>query len=138
MTNHDRTWGRKPRLIGQNRDNSRRREDDERDKEQSQTKPVLSDLLQGILVTALQIVQFWHDGAPAHFSIVGGNILLHTPGDGHGGSAAWLPRSMDFNSLDFFWGLQKSLAYEPLVATMENISSWIVVASADIVNTKFV
>ncbi|GFY06972.1 hypothetical protein TNCV_4090741 [Trichonephila clavipes] len=27
MTNHQRTWGRKPRLVGENRDSSSRRED---------------------------------------------------------------------------------------------------------------
>ncbi|GFW43018.1 hypothetical protein TNCV_1474141 [Trichonephila clavipes] len=38
MTNHHRTWGRNPRLVGKNRENSSRWKDDEPDEGSGQAK----------------------------------------------------------------------------------------------------
>ncbi|GFT76601.1 uncharacterized protein TNCV_3678361 [Trichonephila clavipes] len=77
-----------------------------------------------------------HDVAQAHFWIALRNHLCATcpeTHDGRGGPVAWPPYSPDLSSLNFFfWGHMKSLVYETPVATVEDLTSRIVVASTDI------
>ncbi|GFU48996.1 uncharacterized protein TNCV_2332901 [Trichonephila clavipes] len=82
MKSPHRTWGCKPRLVGENRDNSSRR---------------------------------WI---------------------GRGGPIARPPHSPSLNPFDFFfWGHLKALVYETLVAIVEDLTTRIVVTSADIAST---
>lgn len=77
-----------------------------------------------------------HDGAPAHFSIVAqdylntnypcrwiGPVAQHRENQQQRDLAekAWLPRSPDMNSLDFFlWGHLKSLVYRTPIVDENN------------------
>ncbi|GFS94236.1 uncharacterized protein TNCV_2013261 [Trichonephila clavipes] len=129
MTNNPRIWGHKPSLVGEKANNSTRREDDERDDE----------LLWDILATAHQNVWFMHDSAPEYFSISELYQLDATyPGrwNGRGGTIAWPSCSPGLNPLNFFfWSHLKSLVHETLVATLEDLITWIVIASNDITST---
>ncbi|GFV48309.1 hypothetical protein TNCV_667111 [Trichonephila clavipes] len=88
--NHPRAWGRKLCLVGENRDNSSHREDDEPNEETDQTNAriwrveetckyenfsLIPELLLGIPTTVHQNLWFMHDGAPTHFSIAVYNHL---------------------------------------------------------------
>ncbi|GFU91382.1 uncharacterized protein TNCV_2541501 [Trichonephila clavipes] len=79
-----------------------------------------------------------YDGAPAHFSIAVLNHLHTTyPGKGivYDETIAWPTCSPDLDLLDFFCSHLKSLVYETLVAMVDDLTSRIVVASGNIVNT---
>ncbi|GFV26287.1 hypothetical protein TNCV_2746741 [Trichonephila clavipes] len=83
--NHPRAWGRKLCLVGENRDNSSHREDDEPNRmlgfgglKKPASMKILSlipELLLGIPTTVHQNLWFMHDGAPTHFSIAVYNHL---------------------------------------------------------------
>ncbi|GFY15713.1 uncharacterized protein TNCV_1283581 [Trichonephila clavipes] len=84
MTNHHRTWDRKPRFFGENRDNSCQEDDQPNECGDLQRRgrveetctyanfPVL-ELLQRVLITTHQNVRFMHDDAPAYRL----NAVLH-------------------------------------------------------------
>ncbi|GFY13098.1 uncharacterized protein TNCV_666601 [Trichonephila clavipes] len=60
---------------------------------------------------------------------------LHATYFGRRIECAWPARSPELNPLDFFWILLKSFVYETLVATVDYLTSRILVASADIAST---
>ncbi|GFU77001.1 hypothetical protein TNCV_4521571 [Trichonephila clavipes] len=123
-TNQRRTWGRKPCLVGENREKNSRREDDEPDE---------GKLPQKEPATAHENVWFMHYCALAHFSIAVRNQFHATYSErwlARGRHAACSPRSSDLNPLDFFCGHLKFLVYKTPVTTGEDFTVWIVVASA--------
>ncbi|GFT19148.1 hypothetical protein TNCV_302841 [Trichonephila clavipes] len=130
-TNHRRTWGCKPHLIGENRDNIRCWGNDEPGVGCGQTNakvwntvvawinlqcansPLLSELLQIIPVNAHQNIWLWYDGAPEYFSIAMHNHLIATYKRGRLYAASeavvWPQISPDLDPLDFSWVYLKSL-----------------------------
>ncbi|GFX83232.1 uncharacterized protein TNCV_4988261 [Trichonephila clavipes] len=99
-------------------------------------------LLEAVLevpATSRRNAEFMYNGAPEHFFIAMGNHFNAIyPGKwiGRGGPIAWTPRFPNLNPLHFFfWGYLKSLVYETTVASMEDITARIVVASAEITRT---
>ncbi|GFS57812.1 uncharacterized protein TNCV_2909131 [Trichonephila clavipes] len=82
---------------------------------------------------------FIHEGVQTHISIVVGNHQ-HATYLGEwirrGGPVSWPPRFPNVNPLDFFfWSNLKSVEYETLVTSLEDLTARIVVASADITHT---
>ncbi|GFU43255.1 uncharacterized protein TNCV_1567041 [Trichonephila clavipes] len=82
-------------------------------------------------------MRFTPDGAPAYFSIAMLNHLYSTylgKWIGRGKPTAWPQRSSDLNPLVFFfWEDIKSLMCEG--SAVEDLTVWIIVASANIANT---
>ncbi|GFV36068.1 uncharacterized protein TNCV_345841 [Trichonephila clavipes] len=81
-----------------------------------------------------------HEGTPSHLSTEVRNLLhaTHRPSwIGSGGPVAWLPRSPDLNPLDFvFWDNMRSLVIVTAVAAVEDLSTQILIASADITEDR--
>lgn len=86
---------------------------------------ILDELLENVPLNIRRHMWFQHDGAPAHFDGGARNVLNRRFGEkwiGRGGPQIWPPRSPDLNPIDFFvWGFMKSLVYETIVETEEDL-----------------
>ncbi|GFT85893.1 hypothetical protein TNCV_3255451 [Trichonephila clavipes] len=101
-SNQHRTWDRKPRLVGENCDSSRRREDDVPDEGSGQANGGIFSVVVGLKKLAcMQISHFLRSHCvPAHFPIPVLNHLHATyPGRciGRGESIVFPPLSPDLN-----------------------------------------
>ncbi|GFW50561.1 uncharacterized protein TNCV_2888641 [Trichonephila clavipes] len=152
ITNYHGTWGRKPRLIRENCNNSSRRKEDVPDEEGGQTNGGIyinrhkipyfpttrpPRVAAGeVLVNTHQNVGFIHDSTPAHLST---SVRNHRHAASYSGRCiergepvSWPQRFLHLNPMDFsFWSHLKLLVYERSRWPQRRIH----VASADVAST---
>nr|CAI5842924.1 unnamed protein product [Callosobruchus analis] len=95
---------------------------------------VLDGLLEDVPLNIRANLWFQHDGASVHFSRSARNCLTRRFGEkwiGRGGPHLWPVRSPDLNPIDFFlWGYMKSLVYDAIVESEEELIGRIYAAAA--------
>nr|CAH7764637.1 unnamed protein product [Callosobruchus chinensis] len=97
---------------------------------------VLDGTLEDVPLNIRANIWFQHDGASVHFSRSARNCLTRRFGEkwiGRGGPHLWPVRSPDLNPIDFFlWGYMKSLVYDAIVESEEELIGRIHAAAANI------